>query len=82
MNTNDNGSGLQGPGEQLQHGEAGRYVCAKCNVPLVPEQTQFNYLRHPFHADILRCPQCGMAMIDETLVKGRMTEVEAMLEDK
>ena len=82
MNTNDNTSGLKGPGEQLEHQDVGRYVCAKCRIPLVPEQTQFNYLKRPFHADILRCPQCGVALIDEALVKGRMTEVEAMLEDK
>ena len=81
MNTEGN-TPLQGPGEQLEHADAGRYTCARCNVPLEPVQTQFSYLKHPFHADILRCPQCGMAMIDEALVKGRMAEVETTLEDK
>ncbi|MBQ7534189.1 MAG: hypothetical protein IJT43_01050 [Stomatobaculum sp.] len=68
--------------KSLQEGLAGRYICAKCNVPLEPKQTHFVYLGHPFHADILRCPKCGNLMIDEELVKGRMAEVEEMLEDK
>ncbi len=68
--------------KDLQKGLEGRYICAKCNVPLELKNTSFSYLGHPFHADILRCPVCGNVLIDEKLARGRMAEVEAMLEDK
>ena len=68
--------------KSLQKGMEGRYICAKCNIPLEPKETHFTYLGQPFHADILRCPKCGNVMIDEALVRGRMAEVEEMLEDK
>ena len=68
--------------KNLQKGMEGRYICAKCNIPLEPKETHFTYLGQPFHADILRCSKCGNVMIDEALVRGRMAEVEEMLEDK
>ena len=59
-----------------------KLICCRCNKELVPTQTFFNYLGHNFHTDILRCPECGEVYIPESLVKGRMAEVEQELEDK
>ena len=58
------------------------YVCMRCKVPLIAREVNFSYLGHPFHAKIPSCPVCGNVMIDETLVKGKITEVETVLEDK
>jgi len=57
-------------------------ICCKCRKELKPVKTYFNYLGHSYYADILRCPDCGEVYIPEELAKGRMTEVEMMLEDK
>lgn len=59
-----------------------KLICAHCQKELVPQKTHFNYLGHSFSTDILKCPECGEAFIPEELVKGRMAEVEAQLEDK
>ena len=59
-----------------------KLICCRCNKELVPTQTFFDYLGPNFHTDILRCPECGEVYIPESLVKGRMAEVEQELEDK
>ena len=59
-----------------------KLICCRCNKELVPTQTFFDYLGDNFHTDILRCPECGEVYIPESLVKGRMAEVEQELEDK
>ncbi len=57
-------------------------ICYKCQKELVMEKVNFSYLGHNFHADILKCPVCGEVYISEALVRGRMTEVEMLMEDK
>lgn len=57
-------------------------ICYRCKVELKPAKANFEYLGHSFHTEIPRCPQCGQVYIPEDLVKGRMAEVEMMLEDK
>jgi predicted RNA-binding Zn-ribbon protein involved in translation (DUF1610 family) len=57
-------------------------ICHRCKVELKAKKTYFEYLGHSFHADILRCPECGEVYIPEDLAKGRIAEVEMQLEDK
>ncbi|HZX46409.1 MAG TPA: hypothetical protein VFF83_03985 [Clostridia bacterium] len=57
-------------------------TCYRCNVDLKAQKTYFEYLGHSFHADVLRCPECGEVYISEGLAKGRIAEVEMQLEDK
>ncbi|NLN84354.1 MAG: hypothetical protein GX138_08425 [Firmicutes bacterium] len=57
-------------------------ICFRCQIPLVLEKTFFNYLDHTFFTDIPTCPKCKQKYIPESLVKGRMAEVEKELEDK
>lgn len=59
-----------------------KLICCKCNVELKPARTHFTYLDHSFYADMSKCPKCGQVYIPESIVKGRMSEVEAELEDK
>jgi len=56
--------------------------CAKCGERLVLKTTNFEYLGNEFRADIPQCPKCGMVFIDESLVHGKMHEVETEMEDK
>ena len=57
-------------------------VCCRCNVELKLTKIKFDYLGHSFHAEMPRCPECGQIYIPEETVKGRMAEVEMLLEDK
>jgi ribosomal protein S27AE len=57
-------------------------VCGKCGVPLVQGEAKFTYLGHTFTHSVPKCPRCGMAYISEELTRGRIAEVETMLEDK
>lgn len=59
-----------------------RIICVKCNTALVKTKTDFSYLKHNFNTELLRCPVCGQVYIPETLVKGKISEVEMALEEK
>jgi predicted RNA-binding Zn-ribbon protein involved in translation (DUF1610 family) len=58
------------------------WLCAKCNVPLHPEQVTVSYLSNSYPVKLFRCPNCGMVLITEDLALGKMAEVEKALEDK
>lgn len=57
-------------------------ICNKCGIPLEPIKVNFRYLGKQFEHPVDRCPQCGQVYIPEDLAKGRMAEVEKILEDK
>ena len=57
-------------------------LCRRCGVPMETAKTEFSYLSYNFHTELPRCPVCHQVFIPEDLVKGRMAEVEAELEDK
>ena len=61
---------------------ADKIICEKCGVELVEEKTILRYLDFEFPADLPRCPQCGQVYISEELVQGKVSQVEATLEDK
>ena len=56
--------------------------CSKCHVPLEEMEVTFCYLERQFRHKVPRCPKCGQVYIPEALAKGRMAEVEKLLEDK
>ncbi|MDR1471282.1 MAG: Mut7-C RNAse domain-containing protein [Synergistaceae bacterium] len=60
----------------------GKLTCGLCGVPLELIKAQFGYLGHKFHTEVPRCPKCGQVFISEELARGRMAEVETLLEDK
>ena len=59
-----------------------KLICAKCNVEMQLIEVQFKYLSRSFRYKVPRCPQCGQVSLPEELVNGRMSEVEAMIEEK
>ena len=58
------------------------WKCAKCNCPLEPKKTVFEYLGRVFTHDVSCCPTCGRVFIPPELAEGKMAEVEEQLEDK
>ena len=59
-----------------------KLICDKCNVEMQLIEVQFKYLSRSFRYQVPRCPQCGQVSLPEELVNGRMSEVEAMIEEK
>ncbi len=59
-----------------------KLICDKCNVEMQFIEVQFKYLSRSFRYKVPRCPQCGQVSLPEELVNGRMSEVEAMIEEK
>ena len=57
-------------------------LCVKCNQKLVKDRTNFKYLNHEMHADVLKCPSCGQVYISEEMVRNKIMKVETSLEDK
>lgn len=57
-------------------------ICDRCQVEMQEIEAQFTYLGRSFRHKVQRCPKCGQVSLDEDLVKGRMSEVEAMMEEK
>ena len=65
------------------NGQEGRsWQCAKCGVPLQTKKVNFSYMGRTFGHEVPVCPQCGMVFISRELAKGRMAEVELLMEDK
>jgi hypothetical protein len=62
--------------------EPATVTCASHGVPLEPGKIDVTYQGHTFPIDVLCCPVCGLALIPEELVTGRMLEVEQTLEEK
>lgn len=62
--------------------EKEKLLCEKCKIEMVPLELEFSYLSRSFRHKVLRCPTCGQVYIPEDLAKGRMSEVETLLEDK
>lgn len=60
----------------------GRYICQKCNVPLVKTPVQLRYLHAGFPVEMPGCPVCGMIYISEDLALGKILNVEKALEEK
>ena len=59
-----------------------KLICDKCNVEMQLIEVQFKYLSRSFRYKVPRGPQCGQVSLPEELVNGRMSEVEAMIEEK
>ena len=59
-----------------------KLICDKCNVEMQLIEVQFKYLSRSFRYKVPRSPQCGQESLPEELVNGRMSEVEAMIEEK
>ena len=57
-------------------------ICDKCEVQMQEMDANFSYLDRTFRHKVLRCPQCGQVSLSEELVNGRMSEVEALIEEK
>ncbi|RBP66016.1 hypothetical protein DES36_106128 [Alkalibaculum bacchi] len=58
------------------------WICDKCNEELQLETTSILYLDADFKVELLKCPKCGMVLIEEYLARGKILEVEKSLEDK
>lgn len=57
-------------------------ICDKCKVEMEEMDANFSYLDRTFRHKVLRCPSCGQVCLSEDLVTGRMSEVEALIEEK
>jgi hypothetical protein len=54
--------------------------CAGCDRPLVKGPVTVSYMGHRFTTE--HCPGCGLVLVPETVARGKMAEVEQLLEDK
>ena len=57
-------------------------ICDNCKVEMKLIDAQFSYLDRSFRHKVMRCPKCGQVHVPEDLAKGRMSQVEAALEEK
>ncbi len=57
-------------------------ICDLCKIKMVMKEATFEYLGRTLKHKVLRCPSCGQVYVSEDLAKGRMSEVESLLEDK
>lgn len=59
-----------------------KWICAKCQMELQRQKTDFHYMGHTFSHEVPACPKCGKVFISQELAEGRMAQVEEQLEDK
>ena len=62
--------------------EKQKLICDRCQVEMEELEAQFTYLKRTFRHKVDRCPKCGQVSLSEDLVDGRMSEVEALIEEK
>ncbi len=67
--------------ENIRPGDL-EWRCAQCGGKLEPATVTVEYLGNEFTADLPRCPRCGLVLITEEVARGKMAEVEQILEDK
>ena len=67
---------------EWRSGRTSEMKCCKCNVELVEKKTTFDYLGHEANYPLMRCPKCGQVYVPEELVKGKIADVEKLLEEK
>lgn len=58
------------------------WECVQCGCPLIVGPVTVSYMGNDFRTELARCPECGMAMISESVAMGKMAQVERILEDK
>ena len=58
------------------------WMCEPCNEKLIPGKAELEYLGNAFHVELPVCPKCGAVFVFEDLARGRVLEVELLLEDK
>lgn len=63
-------------------GEAGKWTCGKCAVPLELRKVEVAYRGSKYPVELPRCPVCGTVFISEQLAVGKMAQIEKLLEDK
>lgn len=56
--------------------------CTSCGTKLEPAMVTVEYLGNEFTAELPRCAGCGLVLISEEVARGKMAEVEQILEDK
>jgi hypothetical protein len=57
-------------------------LCALCQVELQEREVKLRYLAVEFTVPLPACPVCGQVYISEEVARGRVREVEEMLESK
>ncbi|HHX14402.1 MAG TPA: hypothetical protein GX726_05560 [Clostridiales bacterium] len=57
-------------------------ICSRCQLELEEAEAQFSYLNSSMRHKVKRCPSCGQVYLPESLVTGRMRELEDALEEK
>jgi phage FluMu protein Com len=59
-----------------------RIRCAKCDRGLETTDVTGDYLGYKFPVQLMGCPSCGQVYVPEDLVRTKIAEVEALLEQK
>ncbi|KIX12586.1 DVU_1557 family redox protein [Dethiosulfatarculus sandiegensis] len=58
------------------------WTCAACGKALELKNVELEYMGSRFKVELPCCPNCGLTLIPEDLARGKMQEVEKLLEDK
>jgi len=61
---------------------AADWSCAACGGTLETVKVGFTYMKGNFEVDLPACSACGLVLIPEELVTGKMADAERILEDK
>ena len=58
------------------------WTCFACGEALVLREVPLSYQGATFRVEVPCCPTCGQYFLPESVVLGKMAEVEQALEDK
>jgi len=60
----------------------GDWICRVCGLPLEQRKARAHYMGGAFDLSIPCCPKCGQYFVPRELARGKMRELEKILEDK
>jgi Zn-finger nucleic acid-binding protein len=67
---------------KVPEADAAGWKCAACDEELVSMPVELEYLDSHFTVELPVCPKCKSVLIPENLARGKMNQVEQLLEDK
>ena len=75
------GEKVNQPRTQSEVGEGCEWLCGRCEAELVQEDVPTRYAHGGLTMRLLRCPKCGLTLVEKDLAEGSMLDMQGRMEE-